>query len=89
MEITPREHATRESVQQAYSHIKEAGNNIREAARTVGADVQQTAQQQYARGRQSAESMAVRAEESIKQRPLTAIGVAFATGWLISRLMRQ
>lgn len=89
MATTPRESATRESVQEAYSHLKEAGNNIRNAARAASAEAQHTAQEQYAKGRQNAESMAVRAEERIKQRPLTAIGIAFATGWLVSRLMRH
>ncbi len=86
---TPRESATRDSVQEAVSNLKQAGNNIRQAARTAGADIQHTAQEKYTRGRESAESAALRAEERIKERPLTAIGVAFAAGWLVSRLTRH
>lgn len=85
---TPNESATRNSMQEAYGHLKEAGNSVRQAARTAGADVQQTAQAQYARGRDSAEALAAQAEQRIKERPLAAIGVAFAAGWLVSRLLR-
>lgn len=85
---TPNESATRDSMQEAFSHIKEAGNSVRQAARTAGADVQQTAQAKYARGRDSAEALALQAEQRIKERPLAAIGIAFAAGWLVSRLLR-
>lgn len=88
MAITPEESATRESMQEAYKHVKEAGSSVRNAARTAGSDAQHAAQEQYAKGRQNAEVLATRAEERIRERPLTAIGVAFATGWLISRLLR-
>jgi ElaB/YqjD/DUF883 family membrane-anchored ribosome-binding protein len=80
--------ATRASMQDAYTHMKEAGNSVRDAARTAGADAQNAARTQYTKGRQSAETMALQAEERIKERPLAAIGVAFAAGWLISRMMR-
>lgn len=86
---TSKESATRESMQEAYTHLKDAGSSIRDAARTAGTDAQRTAQQQYSKSRDSAEALAVRAEERIKERPLAAIGVAFAAGWLISRLMRK
>lgn len=88
MATTPEGSPTRESMQEAYNHLKEAGNSVRNAARTAGSDAQHTAQAQYEKGRHNAEAWAGRAEERIKERPLTAIGVAFATGWLISRLMR-
>lgn len=88
MATTPNESASRDSMQDAYSHLKQAGNSIRDAARTASADVQTSARAQYAKGREGAESMAVRAEDKIKERPLAAIGVAFAAGWLVSRLLR-
>lgn len=88
MATTSEGSATRESMQEAYDHLKQAGNSVRNAARTAGTDAQHTAQEQYEKGRHSAEAWAGKAEARIRERPLTAIGVAFATGWLISRLMR-
>lgn len=88
MATTPNESVSRDAMQDAYSHLKQAGNSIRDAARTASADAQTTARTQYAKGRQNAESMAIRAEDKIKERPLAAIGVAFAAGWLISRILR-
>lgn len=84
----PNEAASRNSMDDAYSHLKQAGNSVRDAARSAGSEAQNRAHEQYDRGRQSAEAFAVQAEEQIKQRPLAAVGVAFAAGWLISRLLR-
>jgi ElaB/YqjD/DUF883 family membrane-anchored ribosome-binding protein len=88
MAINPTDSSTRESMDEAYTHLKEAGNSMKDAAHSAKSDAQRAAQEQYTRGRQSAETMALEAEDRIKERPLAAVGIAFAAGWLISRLMR-
>lgn len=88
--------AAREAVHSASSAARDGAGKVREAvgeagksSRAVGQDVKLAASEGLDAALSSAGTLATRTGELIRERPLAAIGVAFATGWLISRLLRR
>lgn len=76
------------SLSEAITQFKEATSQIYDAVSLIGNASASTAKAQLQEGKVKALELEGKAEEIIKARPLVTVGIAFAAGWLVSRLLR-
>lgn len=74
---------------EAIAQFKEATSNIYDAVSLIGSASVASAKTRLSEGKDRAVEFEAQAEEMIRARPLMTIGVAFAAGWLVSRLMQN
>lgn len=80
--------ALSESARSAYASAKEGGEAMRDTSALTGDRLEEEAEEYMVEGEASFSDMMNKAEFAIIDRPLAAVGVAFAAGWMISRLFR-
>jgi len=71
-----------ETIDRVAEHARTAEDRLRESASHAGEQARATAEQVRERGREYGDDI----QRFVTARPLTALGIAFAAGWLISRL---
>ncbi len=77
------------SVSDAINQFKEATTQIYDAVSLIGNASAAAAKTQLYEGKVKALELEEKAEELVKSRPLITVGVAFAAGWLLSRLLQR
>ena len=77
------------SMTEAINHLKDAASQVCDAVAEIGAASSTSAKARLQEGKLKALELEGRAEEVVKAKPLATIGVAFAAGWLLSRLLRH
>lgn len=75
-----------DTTEEAVVQLKEATTELYDAIGAIGNITAQNAQEQLKEGQHKAKALGQQAESALKEKPLLAIGVAFAAGWLVSRL---
>lgn len=73
---------------EAVAQFKEAASQVYDAVSMIGNASSAAAKDRLQDGKLKAMEFEEKAEEAIRARPLVTVGVAFAAGWLISRLLR-
>jgi ElaB/YqjD/DUF883 family membrane-anchored ribosome-binding protein len=74
-----------ETIDRVAEHARTAEDRLRESAGHAGEQARATAEQVRERGREYGDDI----QRFVTARPLTSLGIAFAAGWLISRLGRR
>lgn len=77
------------SMTEAIAEFKEAASHVYDAVSMMGNASAASAKAQLNEGKIKAMELEEKAEELVRAKPLVTIGVAFAAGWLISRLMQR
>lgn len=77
------------SVSDAITQIKEATSHVAEAVGKFGSASTASAKSHLADGKAKAIELEERAEDAMRAHPLVAVGVAFAAGWLVSKLFQR
>ncbi len=77
------------SIAEAISQFKEATTQIYDAFSLIGHTSAAAAKTQLYEGKLKALELEEKAEALVKARPLVTVGVAFAAGWLVSRLLQR
>ncbi len=72
----------------ALDQFKEATVGVYDAMGNIGSASAHSAKSQVAEGKHKAEELTEKAESLVREKPVTSIAVAFATGWLVSRLLQ-
>lgn len=80
--------ALAESARAAYGSAKEGGEAMRDTAAASAEALEDEAEEYLVEGQESLNDMVNRAEFAIIDHPLAAVGLAFAAGWISSRLFR-
>lgn len=80
--------ALAESARAAYGSAKEAGDAMRDTATASGERLEEEAEEYLAEGQESFNDILNKAEFAIIDHPLAAVGLAFAAGWISSKLFR-
>jgi len=78
---SPHTNSSREKLQQAYNLAGEAATDAAESLR-------QRAKSSVDSQRQRATDVMEKAESSLRQRPILAVGCAFVVGWAIAKLFK-
>lgn len=76
------------SLADAIAQFKEATAQVYDAFSLIGNASAATAKAQLQEGKVKALELEGKAEDMVRARPLVTVGVAFAAGWLVSRLLR-
>lgn len=79
--------ASREAVSEAYNKLIDAKNHFKVAAESAGVDVKNDATEQLLKGRDKASELADQATGYMKEKPLVTAGIAFAAGFLASKVL--
>ena len=74
-----------ETIDRVAEHARSAEDRLRESASQAGEQARATADQVRERGREYGGDI----QRFVAARPLAALGIAFAAGWLISHLGRR
>ncbi|MBU2887872.1 hypothetical protein KO507_19060 [Gilvimarinus agarilyticus] len=74
-------------VAEAIDQIKQASTSVYEAFGSLSEAGKATAREALDEGKTKATDYGLRAENVLRERPVVAVGVAFAAGWLVSRLL--
>ena len=77
------------SVSDAISQIKEATSHVADAVSKFSSASAASAKAHLSDGKAKAVALEERAEEALRSRPLVAVGIAFAAGWLASKLLQS
>lgn len=77
------------TMSEAIAQFKEATSSIYDAVGLIGSASVASAKTRLHEGKDRAVELEAKAEDMIRARPLVTIGVAFAAGWLVSRLMQS
>ncbi|WP_020208059.1 hypothetical protein [Gilvimarinus chinensis] len=75
------------SMSEAFDKVKDASASVRDAVGAVGAAGAASARVKVEEGRERAVEYGSQAESYLRERPLLTVGVAFAAGWVVSRLL--
>ncbi|MFA0811182.1 hypothetical protein [Microbulbifer epialgicus] len=78
---SPHTNSSREKLQQAYNLAGEAATDAAES-------LKQRAKSSVETQRQRAADVMERAESSVRERPILAVGCAFVVGWAIAKLFK-
>lgn len=77
---------------EAYENLIEAKNKFYGAARSAGLDVREGAKEEFHSAMNAANEKTTefvdRSESYIRERPFTSAGIAFATGFVLSKLIK-
>jgi len=74
---------------EAMDQIKEATSSVYDAVGAISSAGTASARLKMEEGKVRAREYGDRAEDYVRERPLVTIGVAFAAGWLVSRLLKS
>ncbi|MDO3388512.1 hypothetical protein QWI17_21880 [Gilvimarinus sp. SDUM040013] len=74
-------------VVEAINQIKEASNSVYQAFGSLSEAGKATAREALDEGRAKATDYGQKAESVVREKPVVAVGVAFAAGWLVSRML--
>ena len=74
---------------EALNQFKDAASQVYEAVTLIGNASSASAKAKLQEGKLKALEFEEKAEEAVKARPLATIGIAFAAGWLVSRLLQR
>jgi ElaB/YqjD/DUF883 family membrane-anchored ribosome-binding protein len=80
--------ALKASAKDAYSSGKEGAEAMRDTAESTAERLENEAEAMYEEGRASLDEMVTKAEYAIIDHPIAAVGIAFAAGWLTSKIFR-
>jgi ElaB/YqjD/DUF883 family membrane-anchored ribosome-binding protein len=76
-------------ISEAIEQMKTATDAICKAFGAVGSTSSDLARLKFNEGKAKAKEIGHKVESSISEKPLTSVGIAFAAGWLVSRLMKS
>lgn len=79
--------AGKEAVLAAYHSLLEASEHFKHAARAAGLDLKVEASEKLQVGREKAVSLGQQANEYAQERPLSALSIAFAAGFVVAQLL--
>ena len=74
---------------EAMDQVKQATSSVYDAVGSIGSAGAAEARLKMEEGKVRAREYGDRAEDFVRERPLVTVGVAFAAGWLVSRLMKS
>ena len=77
------------SISEAFHQVKDAASSVCDAIGSVGASSAGSARATFEKSKKRALELENKAEETMKSRPFVTVGVAFAAGWLVARLMQS
>lgn len=93
MEKTIELEASKEAVQAAFENLMAAKDHFKKAAEAAGIDLKHGAEEQFSRGKARAEEfggqVSAQANEFVHEKPLATIGIAFASGFLLSQMFER
>ncbi len=78
-----------ESLSEAYEHIQGATANVKEAVSAFSANSSEAARKKMHEGRERAEVYGQSVDTWVKTRPYTTMGIAFAAGLVLSRVLKK
>ncbi len=81
--------ASKAAASDAYEKMLEAKNHFKLAAEAAGIDLKQDTLDQMLKGREKAEAVGNQVSTYVQEKPLTTLGVAFATGFVLSQLITR
>lgn len=81
--------ASKKAALSAYDKLLEAKEHFKLAAEAAGVDLKDEATEQLLKGRAKAEDLGEQASVYIREKPLTTIGIAFITGYILSQLFSR
>jgi ElaB/YqjD/DUF883 family membrane-anchored ribosome-binding protein len=90
----PRENfnEARKAAMEAYSNLLEAKRKFASAARVAGMDVKEHAHEHLddalVKARERGSELYSQSENYVRENPMATAGIAFLTGYILSRLMR-
>lgn len=77
------------SLSAAFEHLKSASADVCEAVGVLGQASAHTAKVQLEEGKHKALEVTNRAESAMQEKPLMAAAIAFAAGWVLSRMLQS
>lgn len=77
-----------QSISEAIDQLKAATNAIYQALGSMGHASTDMAKLKLGEGKSKAQDLSHKAEDAISEKPLMYVGIAFAAGWVFSRLTR-
>lgn len=90
LEKTVELEASKEAARAALENLLEAKEHFKKAAEAAGLDLKHEAEEQFSKGKAKAEELgeqvSAQANEFVHERPLATIGIAFASGFLLSQI---
>ena len=78
--------AGKEAVLAAYNNLLEASEHFKFAARAAGLDLKEEASDKLQQGRDKAITLGQQVNDYAHERPLTALSVAFAAGFILAQV---
>lgn len=81
--------ASKQAVLSAYDKLSEAKQHFKLAAEAAGVDMKDEAIEQLLQGRAKTEELGQQASTFIRDKPLSSLGIAFVTGFVISHLFSR
>lgn len=81
--------ASKEAVKEAFEKLLEAKLHFQHAAEAAGLDMKAETVEQFVKGKEKAEELGQQINDYAREKPLTALAVAFVGGLLISQLLRK
>ncbi len=73
----------------AIDQVKEATSSIYDAVGAMGSATTENAKLHLEKGKLQAQEASEKAEGLVREKPLMAVGLAFAAGWLVSRYLQS
>lgn len=77
------------STTEAIEQLRDATTQLYAALQALGGASTDDAKTKLQDGKQQAIALGHQAEDKMREQPLVTAGVAFAAGWLVSRLMKR
>lgn len=73
----------------ALQQMREAANGVYRALSSIGLASSDLAKQKVEKGRETAMQYELEAENYLRERPLAAVGIAFAVGFVAAKLLQS
>jgi ElaB/YqjD/DUF883 family membrane-anchored ribosome-binding protein len=81
--------ASKEAVKEALDKLMEARVHFQHAAELAGLDLKSETVEQLGRGKEKAEQLSEQLNQYTREKPLTALAVAFVGGFIMSQLLKK
>jgi ElaB/YqjD/DUF883 family membrane-anchored ribosome-binding protein len=81
--------ASKAAVSEAYEKLMEAKKHFKTAAESAGVDVKNDATEHFQKGRDKAGDFTQQATNYMKDKPLATMGIAFAAGFIASKVLSR
>ena len=78
--------AGKEAVSQAYDKLMEAKAHFQKAAEAAGMEFKDEAMERVHKGEENLHALGSQVTSSTRKNPLSALGIAFAVGFLVSKI---